>query len=61
MRILTVISTKALAWVNENCHFERWQWQGLPGSQIACDWRCAEKIAEEMVYDGLKFGTDFTV
>ena len=61
MRLLKVISVKALEWVNANCGFERWQWEGLTGSTIACDWRMAEAIAEGMLADGLKYGKDFTI
>ena len=50
MRRLKVISVKALAWINENMFWDRWQ---ADYPYIAIDWRCGQRISEAMVEDGL--------
>lgn len=57
MRILRVLSATALAWINDNVYWERWQ------NNIDCciciDYRCSERIAEGMTDDGLHYGKDY--
>ncbi len=59
MRIIRLLTIRALAWVSENCHFEAWQI--LPGNSIACDYRMSLDIEEAMKEAGLISGEDYTM
>ena len=56
MILLQAKTSKALAWINENTDFQRWQ---ILGNQIACESRMGFAIKEAMEEDGLKPGVDF--